>query len=363
MRVSWGYQFADSPPDELRERGPATEAEALAALHEFPWAEQQRQLTARRRAGLTSTLPGLWLRRADETLRLLAPDATSLLVQYQHGGQLYFRYLSLNWHDDHPLPDEPIQAFFAGPLAEWSYWEAREAAPPPPPELLRYAAAARPLGWRAVRTVGLEALGIGLALGLGAVAMAENWLWLLADLVPLVVLWAKLQPQWQHARLAAGQHVEVDLRARRLTLHDRHGTLSFGREEVRACVIGRSTPGRYVFWESEYVAFILESGQVCVIPGLTAPATALADALNVQYRVEPGSGLIHHRRRSTTELVAHEAQDRQLMPEFARRFAQYSTAELQAIVAQPERYTRPAVTAAAQLLRQRSDDSSTLDHG
>lgn len=362
MRVSWGYQFADFYPDERREQGQATEAEALAALHDFPWAEQRRQLTARHHAGLTSTPPGLWLYRADDTLRLLAPDATNLLVEYQHGGRRYSRHLSLNWHDDHPLPDEPIRAFFAGTLAEWPYWqEATETKVPEPPRL-QYASAGQ-LPWLAVRWAAVKVLAAWLLLGLLAAFTSISWLWLLGLAVFVSLMqWFEVGPLWQHARLAHGQRVEVDVRAQRLTLHDRHGTLTFGREQVRECVIVRSTPGRYVSRATEYVAFVLDSGQVCVIPAQTAPATVLADALNLHYRVEKTSGFIRHRRRSAAALAAQQAQVRQLTTEFEQRFAHHSTAELRAIVARPEHYARHAVAAATELLRQRGESNEPMNH-
>lgn len=362
MRVSWGYQFVDSYPDERQELGQATEAEALAVLNAFPWAEQLRQLTARRRAGLTSTLPGLWLRRADETLQLTAPDSSTFLVEYRQGGRLRARSLSLNWHDDHPLPDEPLRAFFAGTLARWAYWEAGEETEAPAPRLLHYASSGR-LPWRLMRRALVRVVGAWLLVGLLALYAPIGWPWLLlAGLFVPLMQWVEVGPQWQHARLAAGQRVAVDPQAHRLTLHDRYGELTFGREQVRECVIVQTRAGRYFRRPGAYVAFILDSGQVCVIPSLTAPATTLADALNVHYRLELGSGFIYHRRRSAAELAAQRQQVRQLTAEFQQRFAHYSTTELRAIVAQPEHYARHAVAAAAELLRRRDDTGQLPPH-
>ena len=360
MRASWGYQLVDSYPDEWREQGQATEAEAaLAALNEFPWAEQRRLLTARHRAGQTSTLPGLWLRRADETLRLLAPDPAGFLIEYRQGKRLYFRRLSHNWHDDHPLPDEPIRAFFAGTLADWPYWEEVVEAEAPAPQRLHYASSGR-LPWRSMRKSLAKALVGYLLAGLLLVLAPVDWPWLLLlGLLGPLLLWMEVGPQWQKARLARGQRVEVDPQARRLTLHDRYGELTFGREQVRECVIVQNSTGARR--QNEYIAFMLDSGQVCVIPRLTAPATALADALNAHYRLEQGRGFIRHRRRSTAELAAQEQQLRQLTAEFRQRFARHSTAELQTIVAQPAQYARPAVAAAAELLRQRGKSGQSTD--
>ncbi|TGE25719.1 hypothetical protein E5K00_11165 [Hymenobacter aquaticus] len=124
MDVTWGWQPVECTPGTARAQGPVTEAEALAIYTEFPWAEQLRQLAARRQQGLPDVLPGLWFRRAPaEQLTLLARDEWTVLLGYAVGEQRYCYELSLSWWAHNLEPEDIIRMLFAGTLAAWPGWQ------------------------------------------------------------------------------------------------------------------------------------------------------------------------------------------------------------------------------------------------
>ncbi|PJJ58877.1 hypothetical protein [Hymenobacter chitinivorans] len=136
MDVTWGWQHVDFTPDERREQGPITEAEALAAYADFPCQAQLDELAERLRAGLISSWPGLWFRRGPETLLLIWPDEWRVVLDYRVGEEQYFYELSLSWWAHNLDPEDLIQMLFAGTLAQWPGWQSPDRFAPlplPPP--------------------------------------------------------------------------------------------------------------------------------------------------------------------------------------------------------------------------------------
>ncbi|TGE23322.1 hypothetical protein [Hymenobacter metallicola] len=353
MDAVWGWQHVDFYPDEVREQGPVTEAEALAAYAGFPWAAQLNQLAERRREGLTSTLPGLWFRRGPEQLTITSPDDLTVLLNFRLGEQQYEGELSLNWHAHTLEPEDVIHMLFEGVLAAWPGWKrvSPGVAAASPPKVLRFQSRPRS-PWRAL----LRPLGLVVAVSVLAGATPLGWPIVVAGaLVGLLQLGPVAWLEWQYARAGAGQQVEVDSGRHWLTLRDQHGTLEFGREQVRECVVVRSHSRSRSLNGYEYVCFVLTNHQVCIIPHLTGPAKAIAQAMGVQYRLEEtGFPSIYHRRLSVTQLQAAEREHQFRLEEFRQRFVSCSSAQLRAILDESGRYTGPAVEAAQQLLQSRT---------
>ncbi|MCB2408601.1 hypothetical protein [Hymenobacter lucidus] len=352
MEATWGWQYVDFYPDEIREQGRVSEAEALAAFAAFPWEAQLQKLSQRQREGRTSTLPGVWFRRGSEYLLLTSPDDLTVLLDYRVGEKHYPGRVSLNWHAHTLDPEDIIQMFFAGTLPAWPGWNYMEPYVPlaPPPTILSYTSRSRS-PWSAL----LPPAGVVvLALVLAVVTPLQVSILLGGTLVGLLLFGPAARLNWQYLQ-GGGQQVEVDVVHHQLTLHDRHGTLEFGREQVRDCVVVRTRPRSRSFQGYQYVCFVLTNHQVCVITHHTGPSVAIAEAMGVQYRVEePGFPSIYFRRLSDAELEVAEQEHQQRILEFERRFASYTDAQLGAIVSEPERYASHAVAAAGQLLQSRT---------
>ena len=350
MEIIWGYQYTDSYPDAREPQGAVTLPGALAAFVAFPWAAQLLVLADRRQKQLTSTLPGVWFRRGPETMTLSTPDVQWFQLHYQAANRQCYATLSLNWNDQAPHPEEAIQQFFEGSMAEWDSWEQELLAAEPRPAVQRYISRSSS-PWRALVAPAAALAGLGL---LAATAWFDWQLVLGLGVAATIFFGPEVWLRWQYSRVGAGMRVEIDPLHHRLTLHDRHGKAEFDREQVQDCLIVQTSPPSRTATEYQYVCFTLRSRQVHIITHQTGPPLAIAQAMGVHYRrEESGFASIAQHHRSAAALRAAEEEYQRYVQEFRGRFAAYGTAQLEEIVSQPTQYARHAVAAATQLLQAR----------
>lgn len=98
MKASFGYQYFDFDPDEIKKQeGHIDLKKAVDLFSTFPWDEQFDKVLKREESGLSSTTPALYFYETKENfLSISALDVEGFFIEYRHANRLGEFFISNN---------------------------------------------------------------------------------------------------------------------------------------------------------------------------------------------------------------------------------------------------------------------------
>ena len=352
MNATFGYQYFDSDPDEIKkEAGSIDSTKAIELFNSFDWDKQFEGILKREESDLSSTTPTLYFYETEEQyLSISATNDEGFLIHFRDNNKLGELFISNNILEkpEGISVEQFIDDFFNHKVGETlELFEFELEAPKEVRYQLDYNKGRlfRPLLFMLIPFIYLFFDSFDPTL-IFPIIIAMSGIILLLTLPNLLL-------NFRYWKNDNNQTIIYNPTKRLLTIKQQNETYEIRKSEIESVELVRPRTSQRAFQEYSYLRF--KSGDLAfAITHFTIDSGELISTLNINFRdIEVFYPSLNLNTETEKEKRDKQNNFEQKREEFLQTYSNWETEKLQEVVAKTDHYADFAVSAANEILERR----------